>query len=581
MLRRDGDVFVESIAQQPKQIVSESPEILWALVIGTVVLLSLAFGIIAVIIFQQRKMFAMQQKNLEQLAESEKRYRRLVKLSPFPMVVAIGDGIVYVNDAGLKLFSASTPEEVCKRSLFDFLTSDFERPDENRFPAILSQGQEIYDVKGQVEKLDGQIIDIELTAIPISYDDQDAKHIVIRDITQQERDKAELIAAKERAEQSDKLKDAFIANISHEIRTPLHIIIGYSNLITNELVGKLYPEMDSYFQAIRRGSQRLMRTVEHILNISSIQVGTFSVRPEEVHLSRRVEELVQEMKSLASKKGLQLNFSSECPAAILYADRYCIDQAVTNVIDNAIKFTKAGSVNVRVYCIDRRVCIEIQDTGIGMSPEYLPKVFSVFSQEATGYTRPFDGLGLGLSLTKKYVELNRGSITVKSRKGKGTTFTLQFLAEKVEDQVLVDKESIPKPVPLEPLPQQDGDDGLHNVLFVEDDEETQEYMSSLLARDYNLRIASTAAAAWDILESTSIHLVLMDLSLQGDEDGISLTRRIRHDDRFGRIPIIAVTAHAFPKDRIQSLEAGCNAYFSKPFQIEELKSSMESFLHQD
>ncbi len=216
-----------------------------------------------------------------------------------------------------------------------------------------------------------------------------------------------------------------------------------------------------------------------------------------------------------------------------------------------------------------------------MSPEYLPKVFSVFSQEATGYTRPFDGLGLGLSLTKKYVELNRGSITVKSRKGKGTTFTLQFLAEKVEEQLRMPEEIIPEMVPLEPLPQLDAAEGLHTVLFVEDDEETQEYMSSLLARDYNLRLASTAATAWDILQSTSIHLVLMDLSLQGDEDGISLTRRIRHDDRYNHIPIIAVTAHAFPKDRIQSLEAGCNAYFSKPFQIEELKASMESFLRKD
>ena len=103
-------------------------------------------------------------------------------------------------------------------------------------------------------------------------------------------------------------------------------------------------------------------------------------------------------------------------------------------------------------------------------------------------------------------------------------------------------------------------------------------MASLLAREYNLRIASTAAAAWTILEATAIDLVLMDLSLQGEEDGISLTRRIRRDERFATLPVIAVTAHAFPKDRIQSLEAGCNAYFSKPFQIEELKRSMEQFL---
>jgi len=563
--------------------VTELNSIWLVIVLGTVVLLSLAVGIIAIIIFQQRKMFAMQQKNLEQLAESEKRYRRLVKLSPLPMVVAIAERIVYVNDAGIKLFSASGEDEVYQRSLYEYLTTDFEHPEQNRFPAMLEREEELYNVKGQLEKLDGQIIDIELTAINISFDEQEAKHIVLRDITQEERHKAELIAAKERAEQSDKLKDAFIANISHEIRTPLHIIIGYSNLITNELVGNLYPEMESYFQAIRRGSQRLMRTVEHILNISSIQVGTFSVRPEEIRVSDRVAELVHEMTSLAKKKGLELTFTSECPAAILYADRYCIDQAVSNVIDNAIKFTKKGEVSTRVYCVDRRVCIEIRDTGIGISPEYLPKVFSVFSQEASGYTRPFDGLGLGLSLTKKYVELNRGSITVKSRKGKGTTFTLQFLADKVEEPAYQEEVLTPAYVPLEPLEKEEesGFTGLQNVLFVEDDEETQEYMASLLSREYNLRIAATAGAAWEILEDTRIDLVLMDLSLQGDEDGISLTRRIRKDDRFSKLPIIAVTAHAFPKDRIQSLEAGCNAYFSKPFQIEELKRSMESFLTGD
>ncbi len=551
---------------------------LYILILGTVVLLTLALGIIAVIIFQQRRVFVIQRQNLEKLAESEQRYRRLVKLSPFPLVVTVGGRIQFINDAGMKIFNASSEEELMSRLIHDFIQSDFDRPDQNRIPHMLEMDSDIADVKGQLERLDGSIIDIELTAVPMMFDEKDARHIVIRDITLQERQKAELILAKERAEQSDKLKDAFIANISHEIRTPLHIIIGYGNLITNELVGKMYPEMDTYFQAIRRGSQRLMRTVEHILNISSIQVGTFQVRPEEIRVSDRVEELVQELRSLAQKKGIALNFNTECPAAIVYADRYCIDQAVSNVIDNAIKFTKQGGVDVRVYNVDRRVCIEIADTGIGMSPEYLPKVFSVFSQEATGYTRPFDGLGLGLSLTKRYVELNRGSINVKSRKGKGSTFTLQFLADVVEDSRYLE-EGFGSAMPvIEDVKRTRDVDGLHTVLFVEDDEETQEYMSSILSKEYNLRIAANAATAWSIINTESIHLVLMDLSLQGDEDGISLTKRIRKDERFRDVPIIAVTAHAFPKDRIQSLDAGCNAYFSKPFQIEELRASMESFL---
>ena len=546
---------------------------------GTAVFLILAVGIILIIVFQQRKVFLLQQKNLEKLTESEQRYRRLVKLSPLPMMVTIQGNIAYVNDAGIKLLGGVNEDEILGMSALQYLSTDFERPEINRFDSIIGGVQEFYDVKGQLERLDGQILDVEVTGIPVRYDDKDARQIVVRDVTQQERDKAELVAAKERAEQSDKLKDAFIANISHEIRTPLHIIIGYSNLITNELVGNMYPEMESYFQAIRRGSQRLMRTVEHILNISAIQVGTFQVRPEEIKISERLEELVQELRSLAQKKGLDLTFTTECPNAMVYVDRYCIDQAVTNIIDNAIKFTKQGEVSVRVYSNDRRLGIDIKDTGIGISADYLPKVFSVFSQEASGYTRPFDGLGLGLSLTKRYVEMNRGSITVKSRKGKGTTFTLQFLADITEDTTVKKGESfIEDFVSVAPEAEEHGLPGLRTVLFVEDDEETQEYMRSLLSKEYNLKFAASGQAAWDLLATVEVDIVLMDLSLQGEEDGLALTRRIRENEKFTSLPVIAVTAHAFPKDRIQSLEAGCNAYFSKPFQIEELKRSMEALL---
>ena len=273
----------------------EPNSLYFVLVSGTVVLLTLALGIITVIIVQQRRVFSLQKKNLEQARESEARYRRLVQLSPFPLVVTVDDVIVFVNETSLKLFDAASENELIGRTLFDFVMTDFERRDDNRFMYLLRQSEEISDVKGQLEKFDGSIIDIGVTAVPITYGEKSGRHIVIRDITQQERQRAELIAAKERAEQSDKLKDAFIANLSHEIRTPLHIIIGYSNLITNELVGSMYPEMESYFLAIRRGSQRLMRTVEHILNISSIQVGTFSVQPEEIRVSERIEELVQEL----------------------------------------------------------------------------------------------------------------------------------------------------------------------------------------------------------------------------------------------------------------------------------------------
>ena len=155
--------------------VPESESLWIVLVAGTVVLLTLALGIIIVIIVQQRRVFSLQKRNLEQAQENEARYRRLVQLSPFPLVVTVDDLIVFINDATLRLFDAAKEEELVGRSLFDFVMTDFERRDDNRFMYLLRQGEDLYDVKGQLEKLDGAIIDIGVTAIPISYGEKEGR----------------------------------------------------------------------------------------------------------------------------------------------------------------------------------------------------------------------------------------------------------------------------------------------------------------------------------------------------------------------------------------------------------------------
>ncbi len=551
-------------------------EILVGIVAVSVVLLILALGIIFLVVLQQRKLFVVQQKNLETLTESEERYRRLVKYSPFPMAVFIHGTIVYVNDAGARLLGVLSPEDLMDKPILDFVNQNFYEQTKQKLKAILEVRKDIAEMEDKLVRRDGQVIDVEITAIPIIYDKRAAIQILVRDITERKRQEAELIAAKERAEQSDKLKDAFIANISHEIRTPLNVILGYSTLITTELYDRIRPEETAFFDSIERGGQRLMRTVEHILNISSIQVGTFQLRPELLDVNARVEKLVQDLSSFATEKGLALRAVLDDTECDILADRYSIDQALTNLIDNAVKFTHEGEVIVRVFRQDQRVCIEVKDTGIGISAEYLPKVFNVFSQEVTGYTRPFEGLGLGLALTKRYVEMNNGSVTVKSRKGQGTTFTLRFMATETEKKKFKTPELASVQSPR--IPNYTTREGVKTILVVEDDEQTQEYMRVLFNKDYNVVTASSGNEAWDIVGSSEVDLILMDLSLRGNEDGLQLTVRIRNGNRNPNVPIIVVTAHAFPEDREKSLQAGCDMYFSKPFQIEDLKNSIRSFI---
>lgn len=549
-----------------------------AVIAGTIVLLTLAISIISIVVLQQRRLFNIQQKNLEALQESEDRYRRLVKFSPIPMGVFIHDVIVYINDAGVKLLAAGSPEQAIGASIASFVKQPVIAPSHEDLQSLFGENRQIANLEQKILRHDGQLIDIELTAIPIVYDGQDAVQVVVRDITERKRQEMELISAKDRAEQSDKLKDAFIANISHEIRTPLNVILGYSNLIMTEFRARIREDEIAFFESIERGGQRLMRTVEHILNISSIQVGSFELRPEAIELNSRIQKLILDLQSFATEKGLSLELHSECEQAYVHADRYCIDQALTNLIDNAIKFTNRGGVTIRVYAMDQRIGIDVTDTGIGISSEYLPKVFNVFSQEITGYTRPFEGLGLGLALTRRYIEMNGGSVTVKSRKGVGTTFTLRFMSAESLDTLQEPLALEQPPRTRQPHPHIRPAEGTRALLVVEDDLQTQEYMRVLFKKDFAIHLAASGEEAWDVLSSTYVDCILMDLSLRGNEDGLQLTRRIRQIDAWNGIPIIAITAHAFPEDKIKSLDAGCDRYFSKPFQIEDVRAAIEELI---
>ena len=552
------------------------PDIGLVVVAGTVLFFLLVLGMLFYVLIEQRKLRAVHQKNISDLTQNEQRYRRLVKYSPFPTIVFIDDTIAYINDAGTRLLNIVDLDERADNSITRYVDGDYAAVLAERFKMLAVEKLEIMVNEEKLVLPDGHMIDIEMSAIPIMFDDKPAVQAVIKDITERKRYESEIIHAKEKAEQSEKLKDSFIANISHEIRTPLNIILGYTGLITSLFEDRIQKDEVEFFESIQRGGQRLMRTVEHILNISSIQTGTFQVRSEHLDVASRVAKTAQDMQSFAAEKGLTLDFVDESNGAYILADRYCIDQALINLTENAIKFTNKGGVTLRVFRENQWLSVEIKDSGIGISPEYLPKVFSVFSQEIAGYSRPFEGLGLGLALTKRYIELNKGSVTVKSRKGIGSAFVVRFLAIEPEQG----HHELPEVNTRNILPQfhRNSNGRPRSLLLVEDDVETQKYMTSILKDDYQLHIASCRSEAWTLLRTTDIHLVLMDLSLKGAEDGLQILRELRTDASLASLPVFIVTAHAFPEDKERSLAAGCDRYFAKPFSIDELRTTIADYL---
>lgn len=498
----------------------------------------------------------------EQMSRSEEQYRLLFEGLP------VG---VFYYDAGLRILRANSafaeilalPMERCQgmdlRTLKDWHVLDaLGKPLRGHYgmyegPFLSPSTEQEILVSLRTAPMRGEQVE-ELAGMGFLLDISDWKQV-----------ERELLGAKEAAEQAVRLKQAFLTSISHEIRTPLNVIMGYLGVLQSDIVSRISAGEREYFVKVDLAVRRLIRTVDQLLSLSILESGGYAMETEVFSLSILLEQLVDETRPLAEDKNLRLHYTSAPREVFVRADKYSVAQALRNVLDNAVKFTDRGEIGVTVSLRDTDVAIAVSDTGIGISEAYLRQLYDAFTQENVGYTRPYDGLGLGLTLTKRYLDANNGGITVKSTKGLGTTFTIAFLQAGDE---------IPRE-PEIPADHWTPDPSNTTVLIVEDDHETQKFLHLVLSPSYSILLADSAADAWDLLMAHKVDLVLMDISLRGDEDGLSLTRRIRQHAPIARVPVIAVTAHAFSDDRRRSFEAGCDDYLAKPFRTQQLHERID------
>ncbi len=237
-----------------------------------------------------------------------------------------------------------------------------------------------------------------------------------------------IIKAKEQAEKSDKLKSEFLAQMSHEIRTPVNTIMNFTSLIRSDIEDQMNDEIKESFEIIDNGGRRLIRTIDLILNMSELQAGTYTPQYQQINLKDNIiAPLVNEFKIHAEKKDLSLTFSNGIHHPNITGDKYTLLQLFANLLDNAIKYTHQGGINVFLEeAVSNKFRVSIADTGIGISEKYIDNLFQPFSQEEQGYTRKFEGNGLGLALVKRYCELNNAEINVESEKGLGSVFSVIF-----------------------------------------------------------------------------------------------------------------------------------------------------------
>jgi signal transduction histidine kinase len=255
---------------------------------------------------------------------------------------------------------------------------------------------------------------------------EDTVLVVIRDITEKKIHEDELKKAKEEAEKSNRLKSEFLAQMSHEIRTPINAMLSFTSLLKDEISSEIDEDLKESFDIISNAGNRLIRTIDLILDMSDVQAGTYDYNPQNVDINEVLKKLIAEFSLTAKTKGLTLKSNLCNNSSVITVDEYTIRQIFANLIDNAIKYTNEGYVEVITYFNEDKLVAEVADTGIGINEENKSLIFEPFRQEYQGYSRRFEGNGLGLALVKNYCEMNKAHIEVESKKGFGSKFRVIF-----------------------------------------------------------------------------------------------------------------------------------------------------------
>lgn len=408
----------------------------------------------------------------------------------------------------------------------------------------------------------GALYWVRTSIFPLRNENGRISHFVAlkEDITQQKNLFEDLKRAKERAEESDRLKTAFLANMSHEIRTPMNGILGFTALLSNpDLTSQ---EKDIYIEIVHKSGQRMMNTVNDIVEISKIEAGLVQIQSDETDVNSSIEELVRFFRPEAEKKGLTLTVKALLPAADskIITDSHKLDSILTNLIKNAIKFTDKGGITVECRLQKANAEFIVKDTGIGIPVERQEAVFNRFEQADISEARAFEGSGLGLAISKAYVDMLGGEIRVESVEDKGSTFffTIPYTPVEKEQSLPSQNKIILKDV-----------EGM-KILIAEDDAVSYLYLNTVL-KEYGiqtLHVLNGEEAVQAMKQHQDISLLLMDIRMPV-MDGFEATRRIRSFNK--KVPIIAQTAYAFDSDKEEVIKAGCNDYISKPIDEGKLQ----------
>ena len=398
---------------------------------------------------------------------------------------------------------------------------------------------------------------------PINYNDESYVVLIHEDQTEQVLAEEEIKKARDMGKEAERLKDTFLTVLSHELRTPLNIILGYSTIIRENLIDKFNAEEKVYLDNLYAGSSRLFKSITQMLEFAQIEAGNYKMSIDSYNLCEVVQSCIVTNNQNAIDKNLEIKANYEKKKIYVDMDLQCTEAAINNLLDNAIKFTRHGFIDVEISLLEDRglATCKIKDTGIGISSQYLDHLHQPFSQEDLNIGRNYEGNGLGLALSKKYIEKMGGSILVDSIKGVGTTLTVTLP---------LSKEQFREPPEL---PAVEGVD-FNKIYMFDDTQESYNLIKVFLRDTHEFENHNFDNYDIDFVKEDYFSIIILDVSKNLWDKCLEMVREIKDNDPFKR-PVLVLSSE-FMHDKIAKFyHSGADKFLVKPFSKSDLLVAVE------
>ena len=481
---------------------------------------------------------------------------------PFPVEVFDENGfVIFVNKAFSKRwgysiseldgYSYATDKELHKREIVKKISNVRKQ----QKPA---QVQNYVDTR--LLGSDKAVPILKTTIFPLNFDDKNYLVFCHEDQTDVLLAEEEVRKARDSSKEADRLKSTFLNVLSHELRTPLNIILGYSTIIKENLKDKINSEDKIYLDNLYTGSERLFKSITQMLEFAQIEAGNYKLNLEVVNLVHIIKNCLEPYKIKAAEKKLDFTIKIADENIYVDVDQQSVEAVINNLTDNAIKFTRQGYIEFEVEAfLDREIAVcKIKDTGVGISTEYLDHLYRPFSQEELDIGRNFEGNGLGLAISKRYIEKMGGSLIVDSIKGVGSTFTftlpLAKVARKIKNKLAAERSN-----------------GVSKILMLDDSGDSYPLIKAFLKDNFEVKLLPSQDFSSGLIKEQIFSAIIFDVAINYWNRGLDIVRNVRKEKN-AKIPIVILSSE-FLQERIQQFrKAGADEFLVKPFAKGELVS---------